>query len=142
MAKLSSCFFCQNKVEPDYKEADNLKQFISSRGKILGRTKTDICRRHQKKLATAIKRARHLALLAFITRAKWVLSKLKQKLIEFWLILTYNICFQIYEATLPLEFLKMSVQFHVLNLIVLFTSQNYIFEKSVFIYFAFINRFP
>ncbi len=70
MAKLSSCFFCQNKTDPDYKEAEALKQFVSNRGKILGRTKTDICRRHQKRLAIAIKRARHLALLPFISQVK------------------------------------------------------------------------
>lgn len=64
------CFFCENKLEPDYKDIEPLKQFISGRGKIVARSKTGVCRKHQKRLATAIKRARHLAFLPFITRVK------------------------------------------------------------------------
>jgi small subunit ribosomal protein S18 len=68
--KSKACFFCENKQEPDYKDLEPLKQFISGRGKIVGRSKTGVCRKHQRGLATAIKRARHLAFLPFITRVK------------------------------------------------------------------------
>ena len=72
MAKRLSkvCFFCENKLNPDYKEVETLKQFITGRGKIVARSKTGVCRKHQKKLAVAIKRARHLVLLPFLTRVE------------------------------------------------------------------------
>lgn len=70
MVQRRSCFFCENKLEPDYKEVETLKQFTTSRGKIMARSKTGVCRKHQKKLALAIKRARHLSLLPFIERIR------------------------------------------------------------------------
>jgi len=65
-----ACFFCKNKLGPDYKKTEELKQFVTERGKIMARSKTATCRKHQKELALAIKRARHLALLPFIARVK------------------------------------------------------------------------
>lgn len=65
-----NCSFCKDKKEPDYKESESLRKFISDRGKILGRSKTGICQKHQKRLAAAIKRARHLALLPFTGRLR------------------------------------------------------------------------
>lgn len=62
------CQFCQSRALPDYKNLDQLRPFLTERGKILGRVKTGLCLRHQKKLAQALKRARHLALLPFVTR--------------------------------------------------------------------------
>ncbi|MCJ7668824.1 MAG: 30S ribosomal protein S18 [Anaerolineae bacterium] len=63
-----SCFFCKEKIEEiDYKDADFLRRFLTDRGKIKARRKTAICARHQRQLAVAIKRARHLALLPFTT---------------------------------------------------------------------------
>ena len=61
------CWFCQNQQEPDYKEFDTLKKFITERGKILGRDKGGTCFRHQRRLGKAVKRARHLALLPFVS---------------------------------------------------------------------------
>jgi small subunit ribosomal protein S18 len=49
----------------DYKNVDLLKRFITDEGKIRPRRQTGTCARHQRALATAIKRARHLALLPF-----------------------------------------------------------------------------
>ncbi len=43
-----------------------LQNYISDRGKILGRRATGLCARHQRELAVTIKRARHLALLPFV----------------------------------------------------------------------------
>ena len=61
------CSFCAGKIEAvDYKEADKLRGFISDRGKISPRRRTGTCAKHQRVLARAIKRARHLALLPYV----------------------------------------------------------------------------
>lgn len=63
------CHFCANNInEIDYKDAPFLRRFISSYMKILPSGKTGTCSWHQRKLATAIKRARIMALLPFIRR--------------------------------------------------------------------------
>lgn len=50
----------------DYKDIDTLIKFITERGKILPRRITGVSAFHQKRLAAAIKRARHMALLPFV----------------------------------------------------------------------------
>ncbi len=61
------CIFCADKVAYiDYKDA-KLRKFISERGKILPRRISGTCAKHQRELNTAIKRARHAALLPYIT---------------------------------------------------------------------------
>ncbi|MBI4302390.1 MAG: 30S ribosomal protein S18 [Chloroflexi bacterium] len=61
-----SCAFCADKIDfIDYKEPAKLRRYISDRGKIEPRRKTGTCAKHQHTLATAIKRARYLALLPF-----------------------------------------------------------------------------
>lgn len=52
--------------EIDYKDIDTLTKFVTERGKILPRRITGVSALHQKRLATAIKRARHMALLPFV----------------------------------------------------------------------------
>ena len=64
----TGCFFCQQVKEPDYKSLADLEKFTTDRGKILGRTKTGVCQKHQRRLGKAIKRARFLALMPFILR--------------------------------------------------------------------------
>ncbi|MBI4999627.1 30S ribosomal protein S18 [Candidatus Gottesmanbacteria bacterium] len=64
------CSFCGEKQEPDYKKTEELRRFVSERGKIISRERTGICRQHQRKLTIAIKRARILALLPFVTKVK------------------------------------------------------------------------
>ena len=60
------CNFCVDKVETiDYKDVAELRKYISDRGKILPRRMTGTCAFHQRELTTAIKRARHLALLPY-----------------------------------------------------------------------------
>ena len=60
------CSFCVDKAESiDYKDPGKLRRFISDRGKIEPRRKTGTCARHQRMLTTALKRARHVALLPF-----------------------------------------------------------------------------
>ncbi len=61
------CAFCVDKVKRiDYKDHQRLREFVSDRGKILKSRMTGTCMRHQRKLAVAIKRARHVALLPFV----------------------------------------------------------------------------
>jgi small subunit ribosomal protein S18 len=60
------CGFCTDKIRTaDYKDIKRLQRYISDRGKILPRRRTGTCARHQRSLTTAIKRARHMALLPF-----------------------------------------------------------------------------
>ena len=62
-----TCFFCEQKVDQvDYKEINVLRDFLTIRGKIRSRRQTGTCAQHQRQLATAVKRARHLALLPFV----------------------------------------------------------------------------
>ncbi len=61
------CYFTKNHIEHiDFKDVDLLKQFITERGKILPRRVKGTSARYQRKLAIAIKRARHMALLPFV----------------------------------------------------------------------------
>ena len=61
------CRFCKNKIAIDYKSTDLVKSFISERGKIIPRRISGNCARHQRQVAMAIKRARHIGLLPFTT---------------------------------------------------------------------------
>ena len=64
--KRKVCFFCANKNEViDYKNPEKLRSYVSDRAKIDPRRRTGTCAKHQRALATAIKRARQLALLPF-----------------------------------------------------------------------------
>ncbi len=61
------CAFCAGKIETiDYKKPETLRRYISDRGKIEPRRRTGTCAKHQRVLAGAIKRARHLALLPYV----------------------------------------------------------------------------
>ena len=51
----------------DYKDAEFLKKFLTEQGKLLPRRLTGTSQKYQKKVATAVKRARHLAMLPFVT---------------------------------------------------------------------------
>ncbi len=62
------CAFCVDKVEKiDYKDAMKLKRYTSERSKILPRRTTGTCAMHQRQLTEAIKRARQIALLPYVT---------------------------------------------------------------------------
>ena len=64
--KKKMCSFCLDKIEHiDYKDVGRLKKFTSERGKILPRRISGACAKHQRQLAIAIKRARHLALMPY-----------------------------------------------------------------------------
>ena len=65
--KKKVCMFCADKaLVIDYKDADKLRKFVSEKGKILPRRVTGLCAKHQREMTTAIKRARHIALLPYI----------------------------------------------------------------------------
>ena len=62
-----TCTICEMGVRVvDYKDDRTLQRFITDRGKILPRRISGSCARHQRQIGTAIKRARHIALLPFI----------------------------------------------------------------------------
>ena len=62
------CRFCVQKIKDiDYKDVDLLQNFITDRGKIRTRNSSGNCAKHQRKLARAIKNARIMALLPFVT---------------------------------------------------------------------------
>jgi len=62
------CQFCVDKIDYiDYKDVARLRRFMSERAKILPRRVTGTCARHQRDLTTAIKRARQIALVPFVT---------------------------------------------------------------------------
>ena len=61
------CVFCGKDNVIDYKDGNKLKRYISERGKILPRRITGNCAKHQRALTVAIKRARHVALMPYVT---------------------------------------------------------------------------
>ena len=62
------CQFCADKATfIDYKDVAKLRRFISERSKILPRRTTGTCAMHQRELTTAIKRARQIALLPYVS---------------------------------------------------------------------------
>ena len=63
------CYFCVNNVNRiDYKNQQLLRRFISSYSKIVPRKRSGVCSKHQRQLAQAIKRARIMAILPFVTK--------------------------------------------------------------------------
>ena len=65
--KRKSCLLCKDHVrEVDYKNISLLRRYLSERGKIRSRRMTGACRRHQRLVAVAIKRAREMALLPYV----------------------------------------------------------------------------
>jgi small subunit ribosomal protein S18 len=66
-ARRRNCYFCRDKIEDvDYKDLNQLRRYISERGKIRSRRITGACRRHQNQISAAVKRAREMALLPYV----------------------------------------------------------------------------
>lgn len=66
--KRRNCFFCKEKIaEIDYKNVTQLRRYISEKGKIRSRRITGACRRHQNQVSRAVKRAREMALLPYVS---------------------------------------------------------------------------
>jgi small subunit ribosomal protein S18 len=67
LRKRRICRFCEEgEIFIDYKDEKKLARFTTEQGKIIPRRTSGTCARHQRQLTTAIKRARHLALLPFV----------------------------------------------------------------------------
>jgi small subunit ribosomal protein S18 len=66
-----NCWFCRNKIqEVDWKDANQLRRYVSEKGKIRSRRITGACRRHQRQVAVAVKRAREMALLPYVAEGR------------------------------------------------------------------------
>ncbi len=66
--KKKVCKFCTQNAPIDYKDTDGLRRFTTERGKILPRRITGTCAKHQRALALAIKQARTIALLPYVSK--------------------------------------------------------------------------
>jgi small subunit ribosomal protein S18 len=66
-----NCFFCKDKIdEVDWKNINQLRRYISEKGKIRSRRITGACRRHQNQVSVAVKRAREMALLPYVAEGR------------------------------------------------------------------------
>jgi small subunit ribosomal protein S18 len=64
-----ACYFCQKNIQYiDFKDTELVRKFLSMQAKIASSKRTGTCKKHQRELAQAIKRARYMALLPFTTR--------------------------------------------------------------------------
>ena len=61
-----NCYFCKEDKAPWYADVAVLLKFITDRGKIIARTRTGLCAKHQRRLTSSVKYARHLALISFM----------------------------------------------------------------------------
>ena len=63
------CYFCVNNIkEIDYKDVNSLRRYVNVYMKILPRKRTNLCAKHQRKIAQAVKRARVMALISFVSK--------------------------------------------------------------------------
>lgn len=63
------CFFSQNNIKHvDYKDVELIKKFLSPHGKIMARRRTSVSAKSQRQLSLAVKRARFLGLLPYVSR--------------------------------------------------------------------------
>ena len=63
-----ACYFCTEKKEPTFADVASLQKCVTERGKIVARTRSGLCALHQRRVTTAVKHARHLALMPFVAR--------------------------------------------------------------------------
>lgn len=63
------CYFSQHNIKYiDYKDIDIIKKFMNPHGRIINRKRTGVSAKHQRQLATAVKRARFIGLLPYLVR--------------------------------------------------------------------------
>lgn len=63
------CYFSQNNIKViDYKDTAVIGKFLNPHGRMISRKKTGVCARSQRQLALAVKRARYIGLLPYVTR--------------------------------------------------------------------------
>ena len=67
-ARKRNCYFCREKLdEVDYKNMNQLRRHVSEKGKLRSRRITGACRCHQRQVGVAVKRAREMALLPYVS---------------------------------------------------------------------------
>lgn len=66
--KEKACGYCKTKTTPIWSDYEKLALFLTNRARISSASDLGVCAKHQRKIASAIKQARHLALLPFITQ--------------------------------------------------------------------------
>jgi len=65
--KPGKCPFCEQGSEPQFSDPSRLKGFLTERGKIVARSRSGVCLKHQRALTEAVKRARYMALLPYVS---------------------------------------------------------------------------
>ena len=66
---MKECYFTKNNIKHiDYKDVDLLKKFLNPHARIISRKKTGVASKHQRSLALAVKRARFMGLLPYVSR--------------------------------------------------------------------------
>lgn len=66
---MKQCFFTQNNIKyVDYKDVEILKKFLNPHGRIMAKKRTGVSSKYQRALALAVKRARFMGLLPFVSR--------------------------------------------------------------------------
>lgn len=69
MNNKQNCYFKQNGIRyVDYKDTDLIKKFLNPHSRIIGKKKTNVSAKYQRLLAEAVKRARYMALLPYVSR--------------------------------------------------------------------------
>jgi small subunit ribosomal protein S18 len=68
LARRRECYFSKKNIHPDYKDVAVLQRYLTPWGKIKEAKDTATCAKHQRELASAIKRSRFLALMSYTTR--------------------------------------------------------------------------
>lgn len=68
--KPGKCPFCEQELEPNFADPSKLRSFLTERGKIVSRSRSGVCLKHQRHLTQEIKRARYMALLPFVSLAR------------------------------------------------------------------------
>lgn len=59
------CYFCENKTNPDFRDAELLRKYMTERGKIMTQRASGCCSKHQRALAKAIKRSRQIGFVPY-----------------------------------------------------------------------------
>jgi len=66
---MAQCYFSTNNIKYiDYKDTETLKKFLNPHARILAAKRTGVCAKHQRQLAQAIKRARFMGLIPYVSR--------------------------------------------------------------------------
>lgn len=62
----TNCQFCKGETEPHHLDVAAMSRYLNDRGRIIGRDRTGVCAKHQRRLAKSIKRARYIGLMPFV----------------------------------------------------------------------------